>query len=75
MGVAGLGEIDQMHEFIALTKTSGLLHLADQEGAVWRQFEVRAQSMYVLLDGSGAVAYSGFLDGDELAGWVAALVA
>lgn len=73
IGVAGLGSGDEMRRFISLTQTSGLTHLADEDGAVWRRFEVIAQSSYVLLDTDGTIAYSGFLSGDDLARRVAEL--
>jgi hypothetical protein len=43
-----------------------IVHLADEQGVVWKRFGVTAQSTYVLLDASGQVVYRGYLDGDAL---------
>lgn len=42
--MASHGGLDEVHSFIELTKTDRLTHLADESGAVWQRFEVRAQS-------------------------------
>ncbi|WP_129663595.1 TlpA family protein disulfide reductase [Phytoactinopolyspora endophytica] len=73
VGVASLGTNEEMHNFIELTETEELTHLDDQDGDVWRQFEITEQSTFALVDASGQTTYSGFLDPDELADRVAEL--
>jgi thiol-disulfide isomerase/thioredoxin len=76
VGVAGLGSgAAQMRAFVTDAGVDGLVHLADDEGAVWRHFGVTEQEYYVMLDASGTVAHEGPLDSgrlrarvDELAG-------
>jgi thiol-disulfide isomerase/thioredoxin len=66
VGVAGLDTTEAMREFVALPQVGHIVHLADEQGVVWKRFGVTAQSTYVLLDASGHVVYRGYLDGDEL---------
>jgi thiol-disulfide isomerase/thioredoxin len=66
VGVAGLDKLSAMREFVARTRVSGFVNLADEAGAVWRRFGVTAQATYVLLDAAGKVVYAGYLDDDEL---------
>jgi peroxiredoxin len=73
IGIAGLGEIDAMREFVRMTKVSGLTHLADVDGVVWKRFGIVEQSLFVLLDRTGRVVYSGRIDDGELAARVATL--
>ncbi|MGI5190251.1 TlpA family protein disulfide reductase [Promicromonospora sp. CA-289599] len=73
VGVAGLDESAAMADFIEMTRTDGLTHLDDEEGAVWRQFGITEQSTFALLDENGVVTYTGHLEPDELAGRVAEL--
>jgi thiol-disulfide isomerase/thioredoxin len=74
VGVAGLDEPGAMADFIEMTGTGDLTHLNDEEGAVWRQFGITAQSTFAVLDENGVVTYSGHLEPDELADRVAELV-
>jgi thiol-disulfide isomerase/thioredoxin len=73
VGVAGLDEPAAMADFIEMTGTGGLTHLNDEEGAVWRQFEITAQSTFAVLDENGVVTYTGYLEPVELADRVAEL--
>ena len=66
VGVAGLDNVANMHRFVDLTKVANIVHLADEQGVVWRRLGVTAQSTYVLLDVSGAIVYRGYLDNAEL---------
>lgn len=60
VGVAGLDSGDDaMREFVTQQGIDGFVNLADDEGTVWRRFEVTAQEYYVLLDGAGAVVHKG----------------
>lgn len=73
VGVASLGQRSEMVEFIERTHTGDLTHLNDEAGAVWQHFGITAQSTFALVDSSGAVTYSGYLEPDELYDRVAAL--
>ncbi|MEO3813863.1 redoxin domain-containing protein [Sphaerisporangium sp. B11E5] len=66
VGVAGLGDVPEMREFVRMAKLSGFPQLADEQGLVWKQFGMTAQSTFVVLDADGAVAARGHLDAGEL---------
>jgi peroxiredoxin len=75
VGVAGLGSGEAgMREFIGTHELDGFPHLADDEGAVWRRFEVTTQEYFVLLDAAGTVVHSGPLGAAELRDELDALV-
>lgn len=74
IGVAGLGSgTEAMRRFARDTGISGFPNLADDDGAVWRRFEITSQEQYVLLDSGGKVMYSGPLSQAELRQRVAGL--
>jgi thiol-disulfide isomerase/thioredoxin len=67
VGVAGLGSgAAQMRAFVTDAGVGGLVHLADDEGVVWRHFGVTEQEYYVMLDASGTVVHEGPLPSDRL---------
>lgn len=66
VGVAGLGSVPEMHEFVRLAKLTGFAQLADEHGVVWKRFGMTAQSTFVVLDAEGAVTARGNLDPAEL---------
>jgi thiol-disulfide isomerase/thioredoxin len=68
VGVAGLGTVPEMREFVGLAKLSGFPQLADEQGVVWKRFGMTAQSTFVVLDAGGAVTASGHVDPAELPG-------
>ena len=68
VGVAGLGAVPEMHEFVDLARLSGFPQLADEQGVVWKRFGITAQSTFVVLDAEGTVTASGHLDPAELPG-------
>ncbi|WP_328876126.1 redoxin family protein [Streptomyces sp. NBC_00287] len=74
VGVAGLDTNAAMKDFVAETGTGSFPHLSDEDGAVWKRFEVTEQSRYVILDKAGKTVYEGVLPGgDGLADKVAGL--
>jgi thiol-disulfide isomerase/thioredoxin len=73
VGVAGLDSTAAMRDFVALPQVDHVVHLADEQGVVWKRFGVTAQSTYVLLDAAGQVVYRGYLDGEELSRRLSAL--
>lgn len=74
VGVAGLDETGAMKDFVADTGTDGFPQLADENGELWKRFEVTEQSRYVILDKAGRSVYEGVLPaGEGLAEKVAGL--
>ena len=73
LGVAGLDKPAEMDHFVDIFKLTGMTHLADEQGVVWKRFGIAEQSLYVLLDASGQVSYRGRLDDDDLTARVAAM--
>jgi thiol-disulfide isomerase/thioredoxin len=74
VGVAGLGELPAMREFVTDTEVGSVTHINDQEGALWRRFGVTSQSYFVLVDARGTVVHRGWLDSEQFAARVAALL-
>ena len=74
VGVAGLGEIGAMQEFVADYDLGGFSHLADLDGTIWQRFGVVEQPAYAFVDASGAVSVlRGALGADRLAAAVTQL--
>lgn len=74
VGVAGLDSGEAaMRSFVADRGIAGFTNLADDEGAVWRRFEVTTQEYYVLLDAAGNVVHKGPLTPRALRDRVTAL--
>lgn len=76
VNVVGVGALDEREaiEGFAEEVSPDVTLLADPDGAVWRHFEVTAQSTYVILDEDGTRQGSGYLDDAELAAMVADMV-
>jgi thiol-disulfide isomerase/thioredoxin len=74
LGVAGLDSVEAMPEFVRLAKVEAMPHLADEAGDVWKRFEVRAQSTFVLMNAAGEVTFRGRLSANEVPDRVAALL-
>jgi len=72
VGVGGLADPADIRDFAR--QVEGPMHLVDEDGEIWRHFDVTAQSTYVVLDADGAVVSEGYLDDDALADQVAELV-
>lgn len=74
VGVAGLNSGGEaMRQFVADRGIGGFVNLADDEGVVWRRFEVTTQEYYVLVDAAGRVVHKGPLSAQALRERVAAL--
>ncbi|WP_327041655.1 redoxin domain-containing protein [Micromonospora ureilytica] len=73
VGVAGLGERKAMKEFVTEFELGGTPQIEDSKGTLWKRFKVTEQSIFVIIDRSGAVVHEGFLDGEALTAKVAAL--
>lgn len=72
VGVGGLADAGDIRDFAR--QVEGPIHLIDEQGEVWRHFNVTAQSTYVVLDADGVVVSEGYLDDGALADHVAELV-
>ncbi len=72
VGVGGLADAADIRDFAR--QVDGPIHLIDEEGEIWRHFNVTAQSTYVVLDADGVVVSEGYLDDAALADQVAELV-
>jgi thiol-disulfide isomerase/thioredoxin len=62
VGVAGLGNLKAMKEFVSDLDVAAVPHVDDQAGAIWRKFAITQQSTYVFLDARGAIVHRGWLD-------------
>ncbi|MBG0851130.1 redoxin family protein [Streptomyces spinoverrucosus] len=65
VGVAGLDKNAAMRDFVADTGTGSFPHVSDENGEVWKRFEVTQQSHYVILDKTGKTVYEGVLPGGK----------
>lgn len=74
LGVAGLGETDDMRAFVDDYEVGGFEHLADLDGSLWQRFGVVQQPAYAFVDDSGTIeVFRGELGPDGLAEHVGAL--
>jgi thiol-disulfide isomerase/thioredoxin len=74
VGVAGLGPVADMRDFVSDTGVDGFVHAVDPDGSVWTGFEVVSQPSYVFVDAAGqARTWTGGLDADTLREATAAL--
>jgi thiol-disulfide isomerase/thioredoxin len=62
VGVAGLGNLKAMKEFVSDLDVASVPHVDDQAGAIWRKFAITQQSTYVFLDTAGTIVHRGWLD-------------
>lgn len=75
LGIAGMGDNKAMHEFVSDLDVAAVPHLDDQAGRVWKRFGITEQSTYVLVDRSGTIVKTGYLDSLQLTTEVKTLVA
>ncbi|MET0425907.1 MAG: redoxin family protein [Actinoplanes sp.] len=75
LGIAGLGDNKAMHEFVSDMEVGAVPHLDDQAGKIWKRFKITEQSTYVLLDRTGQVVHTGYLDDLQLTAEVKSLTA
>lgn len=76
IGVAGQGTVPAMTAFVQQTGTTGLTHLADVTGAVWRSYGVAVQPAFAFITPAGAADLRiGSLDEQTLRARVAELAA
>ena len=75
LGVAGMGPENDMHTFVTEEEVGNITHLSDNAGVVWKRFGITQQSLYVLIDRTGAVVSKGWMDNQQLPEQVAKLAA
>jgi thiol-disulfide isomerase/thioredoxin len=74
VGVAGLGETDDMRAFVKDYGVGAFTHLADLDGSIWQRFGVVQQPAYAFVDDTGKVElFRGELGEDGIAEHVATL--
>ncbi len=75
LGIAGMGDNADMHEFVTDLEVGTVRNLDDEAGVLWKKFGITEQSTYVLVDRAGAIVTTGYLDDLELTTKVKTLVA
>jgi thiol-disulfide isomerase/thioredoxin len=75
LGIAGMGDNKAMHEFVSDLEVGNVPHLDDQAGRLWKRFKITQQSTYVLVDRTGKIVTTGYLDDLQLTAEVKTLVA
>jgi thiol-disulfide isomerase/thioredoxin len=76
VGVAGLGTVSAMRDFVKVTETADITHLADVKGAVWREYGVAVQPAFAFITSNGrADVRIGSLDEKTLRARVAEVAA
>jgi hypothetical protein len=75
LGIAGMGNNKDMHEFVADLEVGAVPHLDDEAGRLWKRFKITQQSWYVLVDRAGEIVKTGYLDDLQLTAEVKSLVA
>ena len=75
LGVAGMGDNSDMHQFVSDLEVTKVPNLDDQEGVIWKRFGITEQSTYVFLDAKGTILDKGYLDSLQLTAKVKSLVA
>ncbi|MFI7540736.1 TlpA family protein disulfide reductase [Actinoplanes sp. NPDC049599] len=75
LGIAGMGENKDMHEFVSDLEVGTVPHLDDKPGKLWKKFGITEQSTYVILDRAGQIVTTSYLDDLQLTNKVKSLVA
>ncbi len=76
VGIAGLGPVNDMADFVSQTKTGTFPHLADSDGSLWSRFGVVSQPSFVFVRADGtAETVPGGLSEAELKDRADALIA
>jgi thiol-disulfide isomerase/thioredoxin len=75
LGIAGMGGNKEMHEFVSDLDVGAVTHLDDQAGKIWKKFKITEQSWYVVVDRTGKVVKTGYLDDLQLTSEVKSLTA
>jgi thiol-disulfide isomerase/thioredoxin len=66
LSVVGVGSLDSAGAIRGFAQdVTGVTHLLDESGAVWKHFRVKQQSSFVLLDASGTKVFSSGYGGSK----------
>jgi thiol-disulfide isomerase/thioredoxin len=74
LGIAGMGNNKDMHRFVSDLEVKNV-NLDDRAGVIWKKFGITEQSTYVLVDRTGTVVTTAYLDDLQLTDKVKSLVA
>jgi thiol-disulfide isomerase/thioredoxin len=75
LGVAGLDQSTKnMKEFVSQADVGNVTHLNDKDGVLWKRFGIKEQSTFVLINRSGKVMATTYLDSVTLDDWASYLV-
>jgi thiol-disulfide isomerase/thioredoxin len=74
LGIAGMGDNKAMHQFVSDLEVRNV-NLDDRAGVLWKKFGITEQSTYVLVDRTGKVVTTSYLDDLQLTDKVKSLVA
>ncbi|WP_397222303.1 redoxin domain-containing protein [Nocardiopsis lambiniae] len=67
IGVAGLGEVQDMHAFTTDTGTDHMTHIVDEDGTIWSDFGVVGQPAFAFVNPDGTFeTVAGTLTEDDL---------
>jgi thiol-disulfide isomerase/thioredoxin len=75
LGIAGMGNNADMHEFVSDLDVTTVPNLDDEAGVLWKKFGITEQSTYVLIDRTGRVVLTSYLDAVDLPTRIKSLVA
>jgi thiol-disulfide isomerase/thioredoxin len=74
LGVAGLDQSTKaMNDFVTQAEVGTVPHLNDKAGVLWKRFGIKEQSTFVMINRSGAVMLTGYMDSVTLDEWAAYL--
>jgi len=70
LGVAGLDQSTKaMNEFVTQADVGMVPHLNDKAGVLWKRFGIKEQSTFVMINRSGTVMQTGYMDSVTLDEW------
>jgi hypothetical protein len=53
VGVAGRDDLSAINEFIDTLKVSGFEHAVDEDGSLWRSYDISTQPSFVFINDDG----------------------
>ena len=53
IGIASRGDLTQVKEFIERYSVTGLPHVFDEQGDIWRQYKISSQPAWIFTDSNG----------------------
>ena len=75
IGVAGRDDLEAIQAFIRTRGVGEFQHIADEEGDVWSEFNIRTQPAYIFINDDGTVSDpTGTLSEEEMRERLTALI-